>query len=369
MTPSRILSGVPNTGRRLRYSVVASMMLGGSGLSCDSNDGSEHRGLSSVSASTREQFLSSYTELRCAYSQSCPETGLGGDHVASGCSAELALALQSSLMWNSTSVDYDPGEGQRCLDALAAETCESIGNASGNVDEPCRWVFTGAAQVGDSCAINEECARDLYCRVTDECPGTCQALPTLREPCPGWQCAPGLNCVDGVCADGSPRGATCNGDWDCADGLACESYAGGSDTCQPSAEIYGVRAEGETCKETGHCQASLYCNHRGEIPVCAKQQQEGEECWSSTSPADACAPGTHCNIPSASEAGICVVDGALGSPCDPFVLYECGEGECIDGTCQSQIPLGEPCSADDACYSGYCESGACAVRPPCIGWE
>jgi hypothetical protein len=59
------------------------------------------------------------------------------------------------------------------------------------------------------------------------------------------------------------------------------------------------------------------------------------------------------------EAGEPCVEPLEGAACGPYTICN-AENQCV-----AISRLGEPCEADDACYSGRCEAGACVSEAAC----
>lgn len=190
-------------------------------------------------------------------------------------------------------------------------------------------------------------------------------------------CAQGLFCFDGVCADpcalfdaSLAEGEACRSGFEvlgnCAEELVCD--AGGSDTCialpgpgQPCPQ--GACAEGSWCQQIvtdtmcvallangGECNAdeeciSAYC----QSDVCADVPEEGQPCT------DRCTGALFC------DAGTCSAGAAAGESCE---ARPCAFGLlCLEGVCDVGPGEGEPC-ADGQCAIEYVCGGdsICAAR-------
>lgn len=206
------------------------------------------------------------------------------------------------------------------------------------------------------------CERGLLCDASKACVGTCQAIPKENEPCVDSTCGPGLQCSAGTCVPkpaGLQRGEACDSNpttTSCADGLICDDYNGGSNTCQPEAEVYFSHGSGEQCSGDEFCVPGLYCDDVAIQRVCSRVKSEGESCARDGN----CAKGLHC-----SNEQACVPNLPQGGDC--YRDAECGEGSCGLGSCGIPKDLGEPCQLREECISDYCENSVCTPIPDCGG--
>jgi hypothetical protein len=167
-------------------------------------------------------------------------------------------------------------------------------------------------------------------------------------------------------------GAPCATDFECANGLTCVGWTGGTDgTCASPGDAGGRCEQAPDAGSALYidygfgdhppCSASAYCS----TPTCVAQGGAGASCTNSTS----CASGLLCILGKCSSAGLS--DG--GSPCaakldcDPGLYCHAGDGGASPGTCTPRVPLGGACtSTGDEC-KGLCavpdggKTGVCAA--------
>ncbi len=233
------------------------------------------------------------------------------------------------------------------------------------------------AEQGGPCATDFDClggvCADGVC-CDSLCPGPCEACdldgsagtcsPMQAGAAPRHTCPEPLVC-DGAGRCGTPAGARCRDDGDCAlgactDGVCCEeecdepcrscavegsegrcalvppgsdpdSDCEGSEVCGASGSC--VRREGMPCEEAGDC-LSAFCTDG----VCCEEACGGT-CRACDRPGleGACAP-----LPAGTDPG---GDCEAGALCD-------GAGACA-------APGGEPCTEDASCLDGGCADGVC----------
>ncbi len=133
---------------------------------------------------------------------------------------------------------------------------------------------------------------------------------------------------DLVFSGSGTRGTSCDTNSDCqqGEGLRCVVHHGS--------------AESDAGPVSGTCQ----------VPV---ETAPGASC---STPEAECQPGYHCGI-----SAHCVQDAQLGAPCDQ--LDPCDEGlECSptdagELRCKEKARIGDACTSDLDCASGYCVEG------------
>jgi hypothetical protein len=187
--------------------------------------------------------------------------------------------------------------------------CVPAGGTPGQTCDPTVHYCAGTCQHkkhgGDACAADVECAFDLAC-VGGKCGDPARA--GQGQPCGDAQptCADGLYCSSaGKCAPRPGRGAACDTQDACSDGLVCiggacapwlsaggacggagcpatESCMGG--TCVAASGPVGIR---QSCKSDGDCAAGLWCQN----DICQWQAGIGGSCVQSA----ACAAGLQCD--------------------------------------------------------------------------
>ena len=139
-------------------------------------------------------------------------------------------------------------------------------------------------------------------------------------------CAPGLDCVGGLCED------VCN-NWRLAEGATC---------WDPDQQLMLAG----TCVEGTHCDV-------GDTNRCVVTPMRGEPC-----PDGTCLEGDWCN-PEALPDPRCEAIVGVGQACP--TNQACETGYCIDDLCAPYPGMGEPCTGECA-GDLYCQSGTCTVK-------
>ena len=277
---------------------------------------------------------------------------------------------------SSGTVVYDPSAMSNCHDALAAAGC-------GLSDNPylpaCESALAGTVAEGGNCAINEECAGDLYCNYAGSCPGTCSA----RE----------------------AEGALCRQDSDCQAGLACFIQSGSAGTCTKKPQL------GEACGDDRPSTCASQSSGAGVICWGASSSKNGKCVAIDAIAAQGigadchllegtlCVAGASCQLAPNSLNGTCVATVASGTTCTPAFPDSCPNDQyctatgtataatgscsllpldgkacvntalavlsnkqcgnqtvCISGTCVGLRENGSACTSNSVCYSGRCDS-------------
>lgn len=108
--------------------------------------------------------------------------------------------------------------------------------------------YQGGAQLGEPCAVSEDCDGALLCGPNGTCAGACGEVT-------GSSCGKEACLASGRCSEG--LGSKCNKDRDCNDGLACSSSKHCSVPCKPGAK--------EACKDNEVCRSDGTCPTRTDI--------------------------------------------------------------------------------------------------------
>lgn len=270
-------------------------------------------------------------------------------------------------------VRYDGRAAARCL-VSQRSACGELG--TGRL--ACDAVLVGEGAVGAPCALDVQCAPDLWCDFTaGTCPGACRPRVAVGEVATNAAaCASSFaERLDGGayrCLDAARLGEACGAGLPCAGGLSCDqgrcasSLADGaactdSQQCQPGATCAAGRctpfaARGAPCAsqfvpvtpEANRCQLGLAC--RG--GVCGEPLREGESCLEEP---NRCTAGTRCD-PGSQR---CVPQGGAGAPCSNNI--DCVTSLwCVEGACRAPAKLGEPCDAQVRCEAiASCVEGRC----------
>ncbi|MBL8949229.1 MAG: hypothetical protein JNK82_00535 [Myxococcaceae bacterium] len=212
-------------------------------------------------------------------------------------------------------------------------------------------------------------SRFAVCGAAPGCPSRCEPGGQLGQPCNFRQCASGLRCdnTTNTCSAPLPLDAGCNpgtgdcgvnaqcdfnvnrcvalpGDGDpcpsfqCQPGLTCSGFANG--TCGP------LRTQGQMCTQFGPaCAAGLTCSSGG---TCEPRGGVGAMCGA----ADDCLADLGCSF------GRCAARKAQGAPCDGLDVREClGQCDRVLGACvddDASRPAGATCGDRPVCDAGVC---------------
>ncbi len=224
----------------------------------------------------------------------------------------------------------------------------------------------GGKKLGEECTTHGiECQPDLYCGLSDASQShpVCIAKADLGSPCDNakW-CLDRLVCIDGICKEYAPDGASCSIDGECA------SYYCKANVC--TAKPTGL-VEGQDCS-IGYCRADLLCpdNH---ICTPLTYLTEGEACAEATYVEFRCAAGLYCRA--ACVNGVCESSGTCAHmplPGEHCTRYsQCAHGaRCVGfdpldvnkGVCEKLGTEGEacPCAEQLVCVDEVCRAyGAC----------
>ncbi len=333
-------------GRGMLVCFFFGQFLTGCPKATQDNDGTAVR---AADAASQEAFLDSFVQVGCNWAERCPSfSEISGPD----CIESLKNNLLSSPLLGDPPLHYDSAAGLSCLRQFESAPCASW------LELPaCQGVFTGDSGVGEACSFTPNCQPGLLCDLGSSCPGVCAPTPRENEPCVDSECGEGLQCSQDICVRATrlQRGEACDGAVACADGLTCDLYNGGSNTCQPDDEVYYTHGTGEKCSGDAFCQPGLYCDVLLTTPTCTRVVGEGESCVRDES----CAEGLHCS----SELHECVANFPLGSEC--FTDAVCARGECIRATCGFPAALGEACVVDEECSSAYCKNSVCTRQSGC----
>lgn len=164
-------------------------------------------------------------------------------------------------------------------------------------------------------------------------------------------CDEQINDLDGACADVwtglAPDGAAC--------GLGIESFVCGAEstcvlgldfcgTCEPTVPA------GSACgADVGRCADGTSCI----ADVCVADAKPGETCGDERD----CVVGSRC------EDGTCQRTSIVGIGEDCGQVDRCQyRAACVDGSCVQAALLGDACSTELPCASGWCDAGVCVPQ-------
>jgi hypothetical protein len=229
-------------------------------------------------------FLSTCVSGACvARPSECAERGACGGHA--GCGGAWTCEPRAA-------------EGERCGWANWTRDCAP--------DLYCGAGFRCARRrlAGEVCGPSVLCVTGLACNGLASADGICVTPPGLGSPCflgefGPVECAAGLACIAGSCAEMPTDGELCSDDRRCAPGLTCGLGADGYARCG------APRAEGERCLP-GACAAPLVCT--GIDAVCTPPRAPGESCPTQSECGGAC-------VRSPSTMLECADTGGPGQPC------------------------------------------------------
>jgi hypothetical protein len=292
-------------------------------------------------------------------------------------------------MLDAGTVGFDEAKAGPCLDAARAIGCFELELAGGDLPKACRNVLVPRVDPGGACHSTSgvECV-DGWCDVAAcSAPGTCVAYAHQGGPClDGARCAPGLVCGPGTCQPApelqvlGPSEPCAIANAVCADGLYCRYDAGtATSTCQPKlglgadcAQSFDACPRSSWCRSVGGrwtclpspaagagcapglgtCDRGLSCaadDAAGLTGVCTPWPGVGGECGVTAQGEELPCLGGYCDQPLVTRqraarldvAGLAIPTGtcqpfkALGAPCGPLDIGECGpRAVCVDGSCQ-----------------------------------
>ena len=271
---------------------------------------------------------------------------------------------------------YDAEAARTCLNDLAARGCAAFDEIGPTF---CESAFVGTIEAGQDCSQTIECIGDAFCQVDAACPGTCVSRVGAGQPCTSSdECQAGFFCDVGTCETRGDEGASCGGgtDPECRAGLVCR----GEDLAEMAPGMCVTTASllseplGGACdiENLTLCEEGLSCvivgaGATGGTLECRAAASSGGECFVGSP--EMCPVGEYCdaNPVAGSFMGTCTASPAEGEPCATTLLgANCAEGlTCIEDTCLLFRRLGESCESSSQCYSGLCDSGACAELDVC----
>jgi hypothetical protein len=282
-------------------------------------------------------------------------------------------------------IEFHPEEVAACFAAVTGKECTFIGEHGGSdfeIGDLCPGVLVGtvaaegACFTGTECApAGSECVLSPDCSGSACCPGTCLAPADDGESCDGLPCGLGSHCVGGICHSGE-EDEPCGNINDCDEGFYCNGEG-----CVPELE------SGATCGFNEECPGPEICliPPDSKSGTCARVDQEGapcnEECM-----------GLQCDQPDPLVLGTCVAYLAVvGAECCRLTcsfgfVWDRGADQCVPlgevgaectdtfddcvpglfcdiditgiepGHCAARLPDDEPCTSEDQCQSGICDT-------------
>lgn len=252
-------------------------------------------------------------------------------------------------------VTYDGTALPTCLEAFAALDCTDVAI---DFPEECKQALDGLVGEDQDCNHSLECEPGLYCDIST-CPGTCREPLAEGATCgPTDRCAPGHTCFNEECVALGDEGDPCGGPdlpQECLGGLVC---VGADDTtegeCYPATNLF-VLSESQQCSfgnPPALCHEGLSCT--AVSPTCVETAEPGGACEAALP--DMCPEGEYCPF----LGTTCTPKAGAGDTCNALVPCK-GYLRCINGVCRPLSDNGEPCVADEECFSGYCPDTECAA--------
>jgi Dickkopf N-terminal cysteine-rich region len=257
------------------------------------------------------------------------------------------------------------------LDACYADT-RALGCRvqSDRLPASCQEAIASKRQIGESCAIDADCAGAAYCPIDAECPRTCQATQDPGADCTrDAECRVGSVCSVGKCAVPAATDEACAGN----SGGVCDLGAScvGSDdtttgTCQPNANVQVGELDEACTPGMTLCKEGLSCAYDGAAFKCFGAVERGDACRLALP--SQCPVDTYCSAADVTQTGSCLALPTEGMAC--VLSNACAGGHvCVTqggkNTCRKLGDLGDACAANALCRSGACVAGACAIRPRC----
>lgn len=255
-----------------------------------------------------------------------------------GLNIHIPASLEAGI--DMSKVKFSGTAASACLDALANQSCDLTSQSSRVPIDACAQLVTGTRHNGDACAIDAECVSQVCDVTNCDpsaacCMGTCagEAAPApvqIGQSCASAPCVPSGFCEDAssTCMALKTAGTACNATRECDYGLACLGTCQALPTLgQPCTEF--CRDEGTTCSATtqtcvkvvlagGSCTPNalasecspLYpCDATGH---CSAGIAIGQACGFG----DLCAGNTaFCDIPIGQNTGTCSLPKPNGSTC------------------------------------------------------
>lgn len=296
-----------------------------------------------------------------------------GEDCATNTSAQLAEELATlPHAVDAGRVGYDPAKAQACIDEVAAGDCATL---SERASATCQAALTGSVTEDGDCELNEECQKDLYCKIGDECPGKCSPLEAVGRACTAdGQCMSGLKCgATGLCVAPAQPGGACNqGEPGCSEGYVClgeNAEAATPGECIAVADAFAGEA-GDACSLTSLCKTELSCEIESVSPLggtCVEHVAADASCHVAVP--DECPAEQFCKLGvNPLAGGVCTVRPAAGEPCAQGLggaALCAAYARCDGGVCRELAAAGEGCSENATCHSGRCENGACVAGNGC----
>lgn len=326
-----------------------------------------------------QELPAKYADAFCQLFTNCAGDLYGIFRPGEECLKDFSLTFEEALATLPNEVDagrvkYHPSLVQQCLDEIAAGGCDTL---SQREPESCKQALEGTVAIDGDCLQNADCSGAAYCKVSDKCPGKCAPYEQAGGACTdNDNCKSGLKCDDnGHCVAPAQQGQACEqGPPKCADGLLCLGQDEAKKTpgkCYTIAEALAGKP-GDACSLAGKlCAGDAACEITALAPIggtCVARLASGATCHAAFP--DECPDAEYCALPPLNPLG----DGKCTAK--PGAGEKCANGlgsaklcapyaRCDNGVCRDIAHAGEDCTADDTCYSGHCQGGACVTGNSC----
>lgn len=312
------------------------------------------------------EFPPLMTDALCTSVDNCYTQGLtlrDQCRARTGPIVELGLGPAIGAGISSGRIEYYSQSASDCLSALAA--C----GRDQQLPAICFDTFVGQVPLGGDCQYPLDCAGDAYCHAAAMCPGTCTAWGAVGDACAtDGDCDRNLRCKASLCTATGGQNAACGSNGDCNYDLLCLTVDGAGKCVE--ATDYTTAAEGEPCGTftTGLptaplCQVEFVCaqdDAGSTTGTCEKVVGAGDAC--SLAFLSQCPQGYTCS----DTPGVCEALPTSG-PCEE--LYGspiCNAGyACEDGQCVEQLENGAECSSRADCLGSGCVGGTCGALFVC----
>jgi len=276
---------------------------------------------------------------------------------------------------------YHPDKAPACLADVENADCDLFFPKPESCDQAIEGLVAGAGE----CTHAAECVRGFYCDAQPTaCPGKCQPKPKSGQPCAGGVCAEGLQCEElatkPTCLPPVSKAfAACEGGTNahCRIDMTCLGKDEGKPgQCRAIKEVFTATAKlpcnwqkGSLCGVGLHCALSTPQGLDGTCEATA-----GSLLPCKLALPDMCPLHEYCNITSG-VSGQCEKLPEVKQNCAVYPLKAlCQNGNrCVDrdevnplvqpGHCEGIATLGQSCTQDELCYSGYCDTNSKCATP------
>ena len=278
---------------------------------------------------------------------------------------------------------YDPVAMRSCLDVYPQLNCDYSNSPS--LLASCNGIWKGTVAIGGACTSNFECTGNpgtAYCASDGTCPGQCQALGLVGQPCAnGDGCDAALECdsttntcmnrlkAGDLCGSSATATGVCGGFTKCVQDAASALFH-----CENPFDTANAN-EGAICTASNGCLGGLVCEATSEqsdaaVPAavmrCQKMATASSPCrYAYGNP---CPDGQYCPAAysQASTSAQCTNQVAPGQSCVGTSVSECqGNANCEGNLCVAIQRIGGPCSNDGDCYSDVCTNSVCVAPKDC----